>query len=177
MVSAKDVALAAGFLLLSFVPGMSAVAVEIGDLPERPADWIAVALIVAQCVPLAVRTRWPTLCLALVGLAFGVHQALSYPPAFASLALYVALYTVGLRGRRPWEAVAAYVVLVVVLRLLGSPNRVQDFVLFGLALVVMWLVGDQVRRRRGQAEVAERARIARELHDVVTHHVTAMVVQ
>ncbi|MEV6237894.1 histidine kinase [Lentzea sp. NPDC051838] len=177
MVSGKDVALAAAFLLLSFVPGMSAVAVEIGDLPERPADWLAVVLVVALSVPLAVRTKWPRLCLVVVGLAFVAYQALSYPPVFASLALYVALYTVGVRGRRPWEAVAGYVVLAVVLHLLGSPNRLQDFVLFGLALAGMWFVGDQVRRRRAQAESAERARIARELHDVVTHHVTAMVVQ
>lgn len=120
-------ALAAGFLLLSFVPGLSAVAAGIGDLPGRPNDALAIALVVLHCLPLAVRTIRPTLCLAVVGLSFGVHQAFAYPPAFASLALYVALYSAGAHGRRPWAAADAIGADRVGIRL--SPGgQVQDIV-------------------------------------------------
>lgn len=179
--------------LLAFVPTMDAIAAQIGDLPVRPPDALAVTLTLAQTVPLAVGSRWPAACLSIIGAAFMAHQALGYPQTFGSIGLYLALYAAGAHQQRfrlglaaVWTA--AYVALAVLLLTLGSPNRVQDFVAFYLVLGVIWMTGTGMRRWRAEeaerrrlsaslATAAERARIARELHDVVTHHVTAMVIQ
>ncbi|CAL9439846.1 MULTISPECIES: sensor histidine kinase [unclassified Streptomyces] len=189
----KDGVLALTLTLLSFVPTLSAVGAQIGDLPERPADALGVGLVLAQTLPLAVRRRWPAAALAVVAGAFAAHQALGFATTFASMGLYLALYSAGahqVRFRRGLAAVASagYAVLAVVLDRLGSPQSLPDYLAFWLVLAAVRTVGSTVRgRRKGEAErrrlaaeaatAAERARIARELHDVVTHHVTAMVVQ
>ncbi|HEX3790655.1 MAG TPA: histidine kinase [Pseudonocardiaceae bacterium] len=181
------------FTGLAFVPPLVNLSAEFGDLPRRPADAFTLVLVLAQTVPLAVRSRWPAACLAVVGVSFAIHESIAYPPQFATVTVYFALYSVGAhqeRFRRGIAVVAsvAYVVLSIVVHVLGSPDRLIDFVLFYLIFVACWVLGAFVRQRRADeaerrelaaaaATTAERARIARELHDVVTHHVTAMVVQ
>ncbi|WP_433511837.1 sensor histidine kinase [Nonomuraea sp. CA-143628] len=188
-----DVVLAGTLAGLSFVPGIAHQGVDLADLPDLPLDAVGVLLILAQSLPLVVRRRWPAWCLAVVGGAFMAFQLLRYPTAFAALGLIVALYSVGAHLRRrsltvAVVAVVAYVGLAVALHELGSPERPLDYTTFLLFLAVCWATGVVVRERSAaEAErvrlaeaavvAAERARIARELHDVVTHHVTAMVVQ
>ncbi|MEU3310898.1 sensor histidine kinase [Nocardiopsis sp. NPDC055551] len=189
-----DALLPTALVALSFVPGIAHQGVDLAELPDdRSLDALGLALIAAQTAPLALRRRFPVACLVVVAAAFTAFQLLRYPTAFASLALIVALYTVGtLPPRRPVPvvvgAVAAYALLCHSLYLAGSRATVADYFAFGLVLAACCALGGWVRaraldaeerRRRMEADAAaaERARIARDLHDVVTHHVTSMVVQ
>src|SRR5213082_223155 len=57
---------------------------------------------------------------------------------------------------------------------------VDDLAVIALALTPCWLLGLALRRKHEEAELAvayERARIARELHDIVGHSVSVMTVQ
>ncbi|MER6226608.1 histidine kinase [Streptomyces sp900105755] len=192
-VTVRDLPL--GLLLLagSFLPALHGKGTQVGDLPTRPFDALTIAVLGLECLPLAGRRRWPALSLALVSAGFAVDQLRGYH-SVAGTALPLALISAGAhleRHRRAGALVlsAAYLPLAVALYRLGSGGEtVSGFVTFYLALVLAWGVGAWLRstraaeaeRRRRVAEdtrTAERTRIARELHDVVTHHVTAMVVQ
>ncbi|ATL81249.1 two-component sensor histidine kinase [Streptomyces malaysiensis subsp. malaysiensis] len=184
-----------GLLLLagSLVPEFHNHGTQVGGLPARPFDTLAVAAVALQSLPLAVRRRWPVVCLALVSLGFAVDQLRGYH-SFAGTAVPIALLSVGAHLERHRRVTAllssvAYVPLAVALYRLGSGAEApSEFVMYYLALALPWGIGAWLRstrvaeaeRRRRVAEdtrTAERTRIARELHDVVTHHVTAMVVQ
>ncbi|MEU8610057.1 histidine kinase [Actinoplanes sp. NPDC048791] len=191
-VTVRDLPFALLLVVLSAVPALHNRGTQLGDLPTRPADALTVLVVALECLPLVVRRRWPALCLGLVSLGFAIDQLRAYHTA-ASIALPIALVSTALhlsRHRRTTVVLlsVAYVPLAVALGRSGSVETVADFITFYLALAVAWGIGAWLRRtrlaeaeqRRHVAEAtrtAERTRIARELHDVVTHHVTAMVVQ
>ncbi|WP_432843670.1 sensor histidine kinase [Dactylosporangium sp. CA-092794] len=191
-VTVRDLPFALLLGLASLVPALQGYGTRLGDQPARPYDALALLVAALECLPLAGRRRWPAACLALVSAGFAVDQLRGYHMV-AGTALPIALLSAGAhleRYRRVTMLVAsaAYVPLAFALDRQGLTEGLSGFVTFYLALVLAWGIGAWLRQTRAaEAErrlhvaeatrTAERTRIARELHDVVTHHVTAMVVQ
>ncbi|MEE6260206.1 sensor histidine kinase [Plantactinospora sonchi] len=191
-VTVRDLPLALFLVVASLVPALHNRGTQLGELPTRPMDGLTVVVLALECLPLVVRRRWPTVCLALVALGFAIDQLRAYHTV-AGTALFLALLSAGahLEHHRRTTVVllsAAYVPLAFALHRHGATEGLLGFGTFYLMLALAWGVGAWLRltrqaeadRRQRVAETtrtAERTRIARELHDVVTHHVTAMVVQ
>jgi signal transduction histidine kinase len=189
-VTVRDLPLGLLFLATLLLPSFHGT--QIGTVPSRPFDALAVLTVALESLPLAVRRRWPAVCLALVSLGFAVDQIRGYH-SFANTALPIALLSVGAHLERHRRIAAvlfslAYVPLAVALHRLRVGEPTSDFVTFYLGMALAWGIGSWLRSTRAadaerrqrvadDTRTTERARIARELHDVVTHHVTAMVVQ
>ncbi|MFI6898050.1 sensor histidine kinase [Streptomyces sp. NPDC050256] len=191
-VTVRDLPLGLFLLGASLVPELYNRGTEIGGMPARSLDALGVVALCLQTLPLALRRRQPTFALVLVALGFALDQLSGYH-LLAGSALPIALLSAGSHlGRHRSTTVAAltgaYVVLAVALQRFGPGESLLGFLAFYLVLALAWGAGAWLRRtrdlererRRRVAEdtrLAERTRIARELHDIVTHHVTAMVVQ
>ena len=187
-----------GDLALALLLGLFALqGASDADGVKDPA-WAVIGLIECTALPLAFRSLWPLPVLG-VTLAAAVAGDL----LFDGLQLagpVIALYTVARHHERRVSLMAGGVVAAGLA--VPAASRAAESPLFAigiyLVLVAAWAIGDNVRRRnayltrvqareaaieeeqqeRARVAVAEeRARIARELHDVISHNVSVMVLQ
>ncbi len=190
-----DVAVAAAVLLLSLLPLLGA-----DDCGCEVPGWayLAVAL---QSLPLVWRRRWPFVVALACGIASMVYGVAELPDPPVSYGALVGLYSAAAYATRQLAyaagAIAAMGIAVALLIDMANAD-LQDVAVNYLVFATAWLLGDNARTRRERAArleeqvwqaerdrdlearravVEERNRIAREMHDVVAHHVSLMVVQ
>jgi signal transduction histidine kinase len=171
----------------------------IPEVHQLKLPYLAFTLVVLQVLPLAWRRRWPVPVWLAVGLPRGLYDdfGISYAPL--PLGPLIAYYTVMDRCSTRTRWLITLVTLLGVFRSALLPGHTPYDLFVGvLEFGTAGLLGTISRTRRAYlaevearasreradhdtdvalAAAAERARIARELHDVVAHHVSLMAVQ
>jgi signal transduction histidine kinase len=192
-----DAVIALGLTLASIV----AIAGGAQDAGSR--EPLSVALLLLETIPLIARRRWPLGILIVTVVVTVLHASMAGPEGLnESLGAMVAVYTVAAETDRRTSlsatlaTAAAFAVLIVTK---GTfPANFQGLLQTLMIVGLFWAVGDWTRTRRLYAQadrdrirlleaereerarravLEERERIARELHDVVTPHVSVIVIQ
>ncbi|WP_347586006.1 histidine kinase [Acrocarpospora sp. B8E8] len=151
----------------------------------------------AVCLPLVWRRRAPLLVFSVVAALLVLSFWAGVQGAYSVVAVLVAVYA--LARHRPWRYLLPPVVLIeaaLLGDLLQGESRWPDFATLTSVLAATVLLAVTLRTRRAYlagleeraerlererdqqahlAVVAERARIAREVHDIVTHNLAVMV--
>ncbi|MDN5796318.1 MAG: sensor histidine kinase [Intrasporangium sp.] len=161
----------------------------------------------AQTLPLALRRRTPTLVFTIVTLACALQVVTVAAPMASDVGFLFASYALAAYGRQPtlrWAGLGVGIIggFIATLGLgLAPPSRYALLLDLGLLVglpVMSWFAGDvkrsrlrviatleeqnaALRRDRDQrarlTAQSERARIAREMHDIVAHSLSVVVVQ
>ena len=162
--------------------------------------WLALTLVAAQGVPLAWRRAWPLPVMIIVGGVRVAYDQIGFGFAPLPLGPAIAFYTVMDRSGPVWRWVTILLALVGLRISLAAPGHSEPYQAIYQALILLTagaagvlsrakrasLLAAQSRAERAEAEIdrqasrtaaRERTRIARELHDVVAHHVSLIAVQ
>jgi signal transduction histidine kinase len=184
------------------VDGLLAVALSVGAclqlLSQQPESYLKLIPVTFTCIPLVMRRRYPIGAHATqIAAAIATQQE---PVTLSLVAMFIGIYSVAVYSR--WRR-QFLIWLVVGAAWLGLsfPESSPSMPSWALMLVVglgVWLAGNSVRERQQRVDLLEeraitlqrertlslrvaradeRQRIARELHDVVAHSVSIMVVQ
>jgi signal transduction histidine kinase len=162
---------------------------------------VEIPTILLVVLPLLVRSDWPVPSLLVVAFGSILTSGDFDFPWVQVLAVILAAFEVGQRVADRMRSLAVVIAVAAVMTvgfLVQDANPVEATVLPFVFLVPSWLAGDTIRTRRldaiRRAEAAERAlrerderlaaaaaeerrHVARELHDVIAHGVSVMVIQ
>jgi signal transduction histidine kinase len=188
----------------AFASAIGTVARDDVDRPDGPQLWFEVVAICVVLLALCARRQFPFLAPAFVwvgsaALSFFDHQLITTQPGVFVCGMGAAVLLGSLRRGVQARVGLAIVLVCAAVVVSHDPNQDPADLVFTTALfVVAWLVGYALRDRVERSEAAEeralraereqesaarvavaeeRARMARELHDVVAHAVSVMVLQ
>lgn len=197
-----DALIALGLFLLGLLYTLPAA--EVTDAGFRMRDAAGIVLLAAQTLPLAWRHTAPRMVLVVVLATWLIDRGLNYESSFATLGLVVAFHGVAAYSSRrqafAWGGTAAAIAVgwTGIGALVTDEVGILEFTTMFLWVGVPFAIGrgdayarekwtalevSQERLIQDQAAAAEsavrteRARIARELHDVVAHEITVMTLQ
>jgi len=184
-----DVAVAAVVALVTIT---SIVTTDRGDPGEHTTAWGWV-LQALQLVPLVWRRRAPVTVLVLVSAGAFAYGAANLADPAVVFAPAVAVYTVAVHRARSVSVPCAVALTLVAGIVLAIDTRAdaEDVAVNYFIGITSWVVGDTTRTQRERAvwlagrqedesrraAADERVRIARDLHDIVAHHISVVVVQ